>query len=76
MKVEFNDIPLLKIANGAGTIARYPDSCKHLITIDLIDPETDCHVGCMDFNIDEAIALRDWLIAAIPSQSDALDKHG
>lgn len=67
MKVEFNDVPQKFIANGNGTICRYPDSAKHLITIDMIDPETGHSVCCMDFSIDEAIDLRDWLNAAIPT---------
>lgn len=74
MRVEFNDVPLLKIANGNGTIARYPDSCKYLITIDLIDPETGRGEGCMDFDIEEAIELRDWLNRAIPTSNPQVNE--
>lgn len=68
MKIPFNDVSLAKIANGNGTICRY-STVTHLITIDIIDPETDQHVACLDFDVDDAIELRDWLNAAIPSVS-------
>lgn len=69
MKKNFNDVPLMKIANGQGTICRYQEPAAHFITIDVIDPETDRHVGCMDFDIEEAIELRDWLNSAIPGDA-------
>lgn len=68
MKKNFNEVPLKKIANGQGLITRYP-TLHHLITIEIHDPELERMVGCIDFDIDKAIELRDWLNAAIPKDS-------
>ena len=60
----FRPLARRKIANGQGRIGTY--STAPFVYIEVWDGESDRMTGCMDFGLEEAIELRDFLNEALP----------
>lgn len=60
----FRKLERREIAHGQGRIGTYPEA--PFVYIEAWDGDTDRMTGCMDFDLEEAIQLRDFLNEALP----------